>query len=411
MNNQNAKQKEYATLLIQVGLAVREGQEVVIHAPVAAAPFARLCMHAAYDVGAKDVTVVYSDDEVTKAHFLRAAEEVFDKTPLWRQQLMNGYAKEGAACLFIAASDPTNLSGVSPERLLRNARAKGRDLAEFYRLETSNFFPWCIASVPVASWAKKVFPDLPEEEAMNCLEDAIYRTVRIDGSGNAVARWRAHLAMLKSRTEKLNSFRFTSLHYENSLGTNLTVHLPEGHIWQSGEDVTPNGQRFVANMPTEEIFTAPLRDGTEGIAYAALPLVHNGNLIRNFSLTFHEGKITEVHAQEGEEVLKNAIAVDEGASYLGEVALVPYDSPISNQGILYYETLFDENAACHLAFGEAYPCLEGGNEMTEEELRAHGLNTSAQHVDFMVGTADLSITGRTADGKEIPVFRNGNFAF
>lgn len=409
--NQEQKQQEYAALLIRIGLAVTEGQEVFIHSPVGTAPFARLCMQEAYKAGAKDVTVVWSDDAVNRAHFLYAGDEVFDQTPLWRQQLLNGSAKEGAAHLFIAASDPTNLSGVDPDRLLRNAKAKGRDLAEFYRLETSNFFPWCIASVAVPSWACKVFPTLNEKQAMEKLTDAIYETVRITGDGQSLARWQAHLAMLRERTEKLNAMRLTSLHYQNALGTDLTVRLPKGHIWQAGEDVTPKGQHFVANMPTEEIFTAPLKNGTEGIAYAAMPLVHNGNVIRDFSMTFKEGKITEVHAKEGEEVLRGAISVDEGASYLGEVALVPYDSPISNQKILYYETLFDENAACHLAFGEAYPCLEGGNDMSEEELVSHGLNRSAQHVDFMVGTSDLSITGKTESGETITIFRDGNFAF
>ena len=404
------KEQEYAKLLIQVGLQVQKGQQVVIHAPVEAAAFARLCMHEAYEVGAKDVTVVYSDDAVTRAHFLKAEDGVFDETPLWRQHLLNDYAREGAACLFIESNDPMNLAGVEPDRLLRNAKAKGRDLAEFYRLETSNFFPWCIAAVPSAAWAKKVFPALKEEEAVARLGDAIYETVRVSGNGDAISRWQAHLAALRARTEKLNAYRFASLHYRNSLGTDLTVRLPEGHIWQSGEDVTPKGQRFVANMPTEEIFTAPLKTGVDGVVYAAMPLVHNGNVIEDFYMVLREGKIVEVHAKEGEEILKNAMAVDEGASYLGEVALIPYDSPISNQKILYYDTLFDENASCHLAFGEAYPCLEGGNDMSEEELRAHGLNTSTQHVDFMVGTRDLSIIGTTHDGKEIPVFENGNFA-
>ncbi|MBP3436495.1 MAG: aminopeptidase [Clostridia bacterium] len=404
------KEQEYARLLIQVGLNVQKGQNVVIHAPVDTAPFARLCMEEAYAVGARDVTVVYSDDAVTRAHFLNAEDDVFDETPAWRCHLMNDYAREGAACLFIAASDPMNLAGVEPIRILRNAKAKGRDLAEFYRLETTNFFPWCIASVPTEAWAKKVFPDSTPQEAMRLLGDAIYQTVRISGKGDSVALWREHLSMLTARTEKLNAYRFVSLHYKNSLGTDLTVRLPEGHLWQSGEDVTPKGQRFVANMPTEEIFTAPLKNGVDGIVYGAMPLVNSGNIIEDFYFVIKEGRIVEVHAKKGEEILKNAISVDEGASYLGEVALIPYNSPISNQGILYYETLFDENASCHLAFGEAYPCLEGGADMSEEELKERGLNSSSQHVDFMVGTADLSIVGITHEGEEVVVFKDGDFA-
>lgn len=401
------KKKEYAELLIDVGLGITEGTELIIHAPVAAADFARLCVSAAYGKGAKDVTVVWSDDFVTREHFLRAQDEVFDTTPAWRMELLNGESRRGVSRLFIEASDPMNLAGVDPDRILRNAKAKGRDLAEFYRLETTSFFPWCIASVPIQSWADKVFPD--KENNMALLWDAIFSACRVSGTGDAVARWREHLKTLRERTEKLNAYRFRSLHYQNSLGTDLTVELPEGHLWQSGEEKTPKGQPFVANMPTEEIFTAPLRTGVNGVVYAAMPLIEDGNIIRDFHLVIREGKIVEVHAAEGEDILKNAIAVDEGASYLGEVALISYNSPISNQKILFYETLFDENASCHLAFGAAYPCIEGGAEMSEDEMRAHGLNISAQHTDFMIGTADLSIVGTTHDGKEITVFRDGNF--
>ncbi len=401
------KQREYAALLIQVGINLQKGEELIIHAPVDVAPFARLCVDAAYEAGAGDVTVIWSDDAVTRAHFLLAEERFFEFTPEWRKHLMNDYAKAGVPRLFIEASDPLNLAGVSPERLLKNARVKGKDFEEFYRLETTSFFPWCIASVPIKSWASKVFPD--KENAIDLLWDAIFHTVRVTGDGGAIKAWREHLTMLTARTEKLNAFRFASLRYKNALGTDLTVRLPEGHLWQSGEDKTPLGRSFVANMPTEEIFTAPLKTGVDGVVYAAMPLVEDGNVVRDFHMVVKEGKIVEIHAKEGEEVLKNATLVDEGASYFGEVALIPYDSPISNQKILYYETLFDENASCHLAFGAAYPCIEGGNDMSEEELAAHGLNVSRQHTDFMIGTADLSIVGVTHDGKEIPVFKDGNF--
>ena len=219
------------------------------------------------------------------------------------------------------------------------------------------------------------------------------------------------MALLKSRIAKLNDLHFTSLYYQNSLGTSLNIKLPETHVWAGGDNTSRAGFPFVANMPTEEVFTAPLRDGIDGVIYAALPLVHNGNIIENFHFVIKDGKIVEAHAEKGEDILKAAIAEDEGASYFGEVALVPYDSPISNQKILFYNTLFDENAACHLAFGEAYPeCVKGGEAMSKEELKAAGLNDSNTHVDFMVGTADLSIIGTTKDGREIPVFVNGNFA-
>ena len=401
------KLKEYAALLIRVGLSIGKDDELIINSPVEAAPFARLCVDEAYAAGAANVTVIWSDDHVTRAHFLFAADRILETTPAWRCELLNGMARKGVPHLFISASDPMNLSGVDPERLLKSARTKARDFEEFYRLETSSFFPWCIASVPIQSWADKVFPD--KEDALSLLWDAIFAAVRIKGDGTAVEAWRAHLSSLRERTETLNNYRFRSLHYKNSLGTDLTVRLPEGHVWLSGEEKTPSGRPFVANMPTEEIFTAPLKNGVDGVVYAALPLIEDGNLVRDFHLVLKEGKIVEVHAKEGEEILKNAIAVDEGASFLGEVALIPIDSPISKQGILYYETLFDENASCHLAFGAAYPCIEGGGDMSEEELAAHGLNVSKQHTDFMIGTPDLSIDGVTEDGRTVAVFREGRF--
>ena len=223
-------------------------------------------------------------------------------------------------------------------------------------------------------------------------------------------RWREHLDTLDARLEKLNALKLKSLHYTNSLGTDLTVDLPEGHIWESGGDRTLSGRSYIANIPTEEIFTSPLKTGANGIVYASLPLVHDGNVIDKFHFVVKDGKIVEAHARQGEETLRAAISVDEGASCFGEVALVPYDSPISAQGLLFYNTLFDENAACHIAFGEAYPCLEGGQQMSKDELKARGLNDSITHVDFMIGTPDLSIVGTTRDGEEVPIFIDGNFA-
>ena len=271
-------------------------------------------------------------------------------------------------------------------------------------------FPWCIASIPIPSWATTVFPDCGEDEAMEKLWEAIFKSVRISGDGKAVDRWEEHLATLHARMDKMNALRFKTLHYTNSLGTDLTVELPEGHIWEAGNDVTLSGQEYIANIPTEELFTSPLKTGVNGVVYSSMPLVNDGAIIDKFHFVVKDGKIVECHAEKGEEELKAAITVDEGASYFGEVALVPYDSPISNQKILFYNTLFDENAACHIAFGEAYPCLEGGQKMTKEELKARGLNDSITHVDFMIGTADLSIVGTTEDGREVPVFVDGNFA-
>ena len=245
---------------------------------------------------------------------------------------------------------------------------------------------------------------------MEQLWDAIFQAVRVSGDGTAVEKWEQHLATLHQRLETMNRLNFKTLHYTNALGTDLTVELPEGHIWEAGDDITLSGQSFIANIPTEELFTAPLKTGVNGVVYSSMPLVHDGAIIDKFHFVVKDGKIVEAHAEKGEETLKGAISVDEGASYFGEVALVPYDSPISNQKILFYNTLFDENAACHIAFGEAYPCLEGGKKMSKDELKAHGLNDSFTHVDFMIGTADLSIVGTTHDGQQVPIFVDGNFA-
>lgn len=408
--NMEEKLREYAKLLIEVGLNVQKGQTLVLTCPVDCAYFARLCASAAYDVGCREVVLRWRDDALNRERYLRADDAVFDEFPLWQQQMMNGYAESGAAFLSIAASDPEALRGVDPERLARASRAESA-IRPYMDAIMSNSCPWCVASVPIPSWAKKVFPGRSESEAMEKLWEAIFAAVRIGGTGDAVARWREHVALLRARVEKLNALHFTSLHYQNSLGTDLTICLPEKHLWSGGSCNCKAGVPFVANMPTEEVFTAPLREGMDGIVYAAMPLVHNGNIIENFHFVIRGGKIVEVHAETGEDILKSAIGEDEGASYFGEVALVPYDSPISNQKLLFYNTLFDENAACHLAFGEAYPeCVEGGEEMSREELRAAGLNDSNTHVDFMIGTDDLSITGTTADGREVQVFENGNFA-
>ena len=403
------KLQEYARLLVEIGVNIQKGQNLVIAAPVECAHFARLCAKAAYAAGCREVIMRWGDDELSREKYLHAAEDVFDTVPEWTRHFYNDYAQEGAAYLAISASDPENLRGVPSDRIVRSQRSSSEALRPFYRLQMANGFPWCIASIPIPAWAEKVFPGCGD--AMERLWEAIFAAVRVTGDGGAVERWREHLRMLEERKNKLNALHFRSLHYTNGLGTDLTIRLPEKHLWAAGDGVTSRGQSFIANMPTEEIFTAPEREGIDGVVYASLPLCHDGNIIDKFYFRVEKGKIVEAHAEVGEETLQAAITVDEGASYFGEVALVPYDSPISNQKILFYNTLFDENAACHLAFGEAYnECVEGGADMDKEELKALGLNDSITHVDFMVGTADLSIVGTTYDGREIPVFVDGNFA-
>ncbi len=406
------KLREYARLLVEVGVNLKKDQTLMISSPVDCAFFARFCAEAAYAAGARSVVLNWTDDAITKMRYLYAADELFDSVPEWQKAMANGLAEEGAAFLSIIGNDPEAFLGVDPERMLRSSRAAGRDLAPFRTRLMANRNAWSIGAIPVPSWAKKVFPDCGEAEAMEKLWDAIFKSVRITGAGDAVERWREHEARLRGRIAKLNDWHFESLHYRNGLGTDLTVRLPQGHLWAGGSSATPEGRRFIANMPTEEIFTAPQRDGVDGVVYAAMPLVHNGNVIEGIRFVIRDGRITEASADRGEEFLQTAIDVDEGARYFGEAALVPYDSPIRNQEILFYDTLFDENAACHLAFGDADPeCVRGGEEMSPEEPAAAGLNHSDTHVDFMIGTADLSIVGTRENGEQIEIFRDGNFTF
>ncbi len=391
-----------------MGVNICEGQTLVIRCPVECAFFARLCAAAAYRIGCREVVMQWQDDALSRMRYLYADTTVFDAVPRWEQQMLNGYAEEGAAYLAISATDPMNLSDIDPDRLQRSRAALGRDLRPSRELRMNNTIPWCIASVPIPSWAHRVFPDKDEADAMDALWDAIAAAVRVQGDGGAVARWEAHLKQLQERIERLNACNFVSLHYKNALGTDFTVDLPPEHVFQGGADLTRQGRPFVANMPTEEIFTAPLRESGRGVLCASRPLVYQGNVIRDIRFVVERGRIVEAYASTGQQILEQALQVDEGASYLGELALVPCSSPLYQQGILFYHTLFDENAACHIAFGQAYPCLLNGERMSAEELYAHGLNRSATHVDVMIGTADMQITGTLADGRQIPVFAQGD---
>ena len=404
--------REYARLAVRMGVNLQKEQKLVIRAGVDSAPFARLICEEAYAVGARDVIVHWSDELIARQRYLRADNDVFDSAYPWQVQMFDLLSEEGAAFLSVSSGDPAVFAGVDPDRIRRFSIAYGNANEKFYARLMASKIAWTIVAVPCAPWAKKIFPGKPEDEATELLWDAILRTVRIREGEDAVALWTAHCDRLGERARKLNDYAFAALRYENSLGTRLTVELPEGHIWAGGSEKDEKGTTFIANMPTEEIFTAPKRDGVNGVVYSSKPLVLNGNLVEGIRLTFRDGRIVEAHADKGEEYLLAEINIDEGAHYLGEAALVPYHSPISESGILFYDTLFDENASCHFAFGEAYPtCIEGGAEQSKEELIARGVNAESNtHVDFMVGTADLSITGITRDGKEIPVFVNGDFA-
>lgn len=405
--------QQYARLVINVGVNIQKGQALNIGCPVECAFFARLLVAEAYRAGAKDVIINWRDDVCSREHYLHADESLFDTVYPWDVLQKNTLGREGAAFVGIAAADPENLKDVDPEKLRRWEIAVGRDLKEYYRLQMSNGFPWCLVSIPIVAWARKVFPEQTDDEAMEKLWAAIFKAVRITEEGDAVLEWRAHCDRLKVRADILNDYNFKSLHYKTGLGTDLMIEMPENHVWLAVDNVAKSGVHFVANMPSEEVFSAPLRDSANGVLVASKPLVLNGNIVDGIRLIFESGRIVELHADVGEETLRASVEIDVGSHYLGEIALVPYDSPISNSGVLFFNTLFDENASCHFAFGEAYPsCLKGGTEMTVEELSASGINAeSSTHVDFMVGTGDLLIVGTTHDGRQVKVFERGNFAF
>ena len=412
IENFEAKLKEYAHLLVEIGMNLQPGQTPRIAGAVDCAPLVRLCVQAALEAGARDVIVDWTDDFVTRQRYLHADKAVFSEFPSYLQAKFDYLTDHSNPVLSIDSSDPELLKGVDSQRIQNWRRTAGTATRPYYDAMTAGKFQWTIGAHPTAAWAQKVFPEQSAADAIDSLWNAIFATCRISGDGTAVARWREHVDTCARRCKTLNDYNFKALHYQNALGTDLTVTLPEHHIWCGGSELNADGVEFVANMPTEEVFTAPQWNGVNGRVYAALPLALDGNLIENFYLDFEKGKIVDVHAEKGEEYLRSAISVDEGASFLGEVALVPYDSPIRSTGILFYNTLFDENASCHLAFGSAYPnCVKGGEALDAQGQKALGLNQSITHVDFMVGTQDLSITGITHDGKEIPVFVDGNFAF
>ncbi len=403
--------KKYAELLIKTGVNIQKNQTLIITSPLECADFARVIAETAYQSGAREVVMNWKDELSSKIKFLHAPDEIFDEFPEWQKEFYLSYAKKGAAFVSIAASDPELLKEVDPDRVVRVQKASNTALEEYRERIMSNRNAWSIISIPTKAWAKKVFPQAAEEEAVEKLWAAILKAVRVD-TADPVAAWRQHSEDLKKSMQYLNAHKFKKLHYKNSAGTDVTVELPDGHIWLGGPEHTAEGIEFVANMPTEEVFTMPKKTGVNGTVVSAKPLNYNGTLIDKFSLTFKDGRIVDCKAEEGYEVLKKLVETDEGSHYLGEVALVPFDSPISNSNILFYNTLFDENASCHFAIGKAYPItIENGTTMSKDQLAQAGVNDSIVHVDFMIGTADLEITGTTADGKTIQVFKDGNFVF
>ncbi|MGI6569943.1 MAG: aminopeptidase [Caldicoprobacterales bacterium] len=402
--------KKYARLVVKTGVNIQPGQTLVVTSPVDCADFARIIVQTAYEEGAREVVMNWGDEITAKARYLYAPDDLFDEFPEWRREFYLSYAEKGAAFISISASDPELMKDVDPGRIARANKASRTALKDYSERLMSNRNTWCVVSVPTEAWASKVFPQIPGKQAVDKLWQAILQAVRAD-LPDPVESWNQHKQTLKENMEKLNRMQLKWIHMKNRLGTDLKVELPSGHNWLGGSELSADGVEFIANMPTEEIFTAPHRKGVNGRVVSSMPLNYNGNLIEGFSLTFRDGEVVDIQAEKGYETLKQLTDTDEGARCLGEIALVPYDSPISNMNILFYNTLFDENASCHLALGKAYPvCLKGGDSMNKEELENAGINDSLIHVDFMFGTEDLEIEGMTADGQTVTVFRKGNFA-
>lgn len=410
MTNFESQLSKYADLAVKIGVNVQPGQILVVNAPITAAEFVRLITAKAYAIGASMVKVNWSDEYITRQLFEHAAPEVFTKSPTWYAGEMTELAEDGAAILTVLAENPDALKGIDPERIANYQKTRGAALTKYRELQMSDKVSWSIVAIPSQAWADKVFPDAPAGERVDMLWEAIFHTVRLDRE-DPVSAWQEHLDTLEQKANVLNSKKYKSLHYI-APGTDLTIELPVGHLWAQGDSINAKGHSFVANMPTEEVFTAPLKTGVNGTVRSTKPLSYGGNIIDEFSITFEKGRIISVSAEKGQEALEYLISLDEGAKYLGEVALVPHKSPISESNILYFNTLFDENASNHLAIGTAYAfCLEGGKEMTQEELIERGLNTSVTHVDFMIGSPEMDIYGITADGTREPVFLKGNWAF
>ncbi|MBS7345999.1 MAG: aminopeptidase [Caryophanon sp.] len=400
----------FAELAVKVGVNIQPGQHLLINTSVETLPFTRLVVQQAYKAGAGRVHVQLTDDVISRAFYEGAAEAEFEKYPKWIVAQRDELIENKGALLWIDAQDPDLLAGIPVERIVAQQKAGGEALHNYRQAVMSDQIAWSIVAVPSEKWAAKVFPHLPEEERMNAMWEAIFKTVRV-GEGDAVALWREHVANLEKRATQLNDKRFKKLHYK-APGTDLTIELPKAHIWASGSSKTPQQTTFIANMPTEEVFTLPAKFGVNGYVSNTKPLVYQGNIIDGFTLTFENGKIVKAEAKVGQQLLEQLIANDEGSSYLGEVALVPHASPISASNILYYNTLFDENASNHLAIGEAYPtCYEGARDFTKEQREEHGINTSITHEDFMIGSADMDIDGEHYDGTIEPVFRKGEWAF
>ncbi|UCZ53103.1 aminopeptidase [Bacillus shivajii] len=403
------KLEKYAELAVKIGVNIQKGQTLVVSAPVTSADLVRKIAEKAYDTGAKNVHVEWNDDELTRMKFDKAPFDAFKEYPTWKAKGFEEMAEDGAAFMTVKSTDPDLLKGIDPERIATANKTAGQAMDTFRKYIQSDKLSWLVVAAPSKAWAAKVFPEASEEEQEEKLWEAMFDAVRVN-TADPVAAWKEHDQTLQTKAQFLNEKKYKQLHYR-APGTDLTIELPEGHIWKGGGGKNEDGVHFVANMPTEEVFTAPKKEGVNGYVTNTKPLNYGGNLIDNFTLTFENGKVVDYKAEVGEDTLKHLLDTDEGAKFLGEVALVPHSSPISQSGILFYNTLYDENASNHIALGSAYTfCVEGATKLSKEELEKVGLNQSLTHVDFMIGSAEMDIDGVKEDGTTEPVFRQGEWA-
>lgn len=411
MANLKPKLERYADLIVRKGVNVKPGQEVVVQAPVEVAAFVRLLVARAYAVGAGHVTVIWNDDAVMRLTYENVDASWFETVPAWQREQLDSLAEAGACFIFVEGADPEALKGIDPAKPAAASKARNTQCVKYRHGMDFNINPWCIAGAPVAAWARQVYPGVEDEVAMYRLWCAILSVARADGD-DPEAAWELHNATFEKNLRLLNERHFDRLHYTSANGTDLWVGMTDKHVWEGGSSSTPDGHVFFPNIPTEEVFTSPHCERVDGVVYSALPLVRHGNKIDRFWFRFENGLVVDFDAEVGRDTLASILDTDEGARRLGEVALISKNTPIRETETLFYDTLYDENASCHLALGSGFlECYEGGYAMTQDDLRDLGLNKSGTHVDFMIGADDLDIMGVTADGEEIPVFVNGQWTW
>lgn len=403
----NDLKEKYAKVLLTTCLKVEENQPLLISANAERLDFVRIVANEAYKLGVKDIYFDITDVYLKHDALANLEENDLKNMQFWNKEKWNEYASKGAAFLMLASETPGLMKDIPSKKINDLTMHAFETRSEFDSLRNKKRVPWCIAAVPTQAWAMQLFKDSPNpvEELWN----KIFSICLIEEE-NPEKVWNEKINTLTLRSQKLNSYQFKKLKYKNHLGTNFTIELPKNHLWASGREKLADGKSVLVNYPTEEVFTSPTFDSAEGIVYSAKPLAYQDNIIDEFWIKFEKGKAIDCGAKIGEETLRQIIHSCPNANCLGEVALVEYDSPISNANLVFYETLYDENAACHLALGNAFPeCIEGGEKMTKEELKEQKINDCLNHVDFMIGTKDLQIVGMTADNREIPIFENGNF--